>query len=150
LLTHLMTPPLSASPSPLYPPCVLPSLGGGRAKGQEGAVARAAGPSGEGIELDTAVSGSAGKRRRNDDDRNDRNSKRSTVMRVCTAGEGSGSDSGTDPEPKIWAASPVENTPWGPNQTVRSIPGGHGMEGLPPSWSLHRVMASLYRAPEFR
>jgi hypothetical protein len=23
-------------------------------------------------------------------------------------------------------------------------PGGHGMEGLPPSWSLHRVMASLW------
>jgi hypothetical protein len=51
---------------------------------------------------------------------------------------------GTDPEPKIWAASPVENTPWGPNQAVRSITGGHGMEGLPPSWSLHRVMASLW------
>jgi hypothetical protein len=51
---------------------------------------------------------------------------------------------GTDPEPKIWAASPVENTPWGPNQAVRSIPGGHRMEGLPPSWSLHRVMASLW------
>ena len=50
----------------------------------------------------------------------------------------------TGPEPKIWAASPVENTPWGPNQAVRSIPGGHGMEGLPPSWSLHRVMASLW------
>jgi hypothetical protein len=50
----------------------------------------------------------------------------------------------TDPEPKIWAASPVENTPWGPNQAVRSTPGGHGMEGLPPSWSLHRVMASLW------
>jgi hypothetical protein len=39
------------------------------------------------MELDTVVSGSAGKRRRNDDDRNDRNSKRSAVMRVCTAGE---------------------------------------------------------------
>jgi hypothetical protein len=31
-----------------------------------------------------------------------------------------------------------------PNQAVRSIPGGHGMEGLPPSWPLHRVMASLW------
>jgi hypothetical protein len=41
----------------------------------------------------------------------------------------------TDPEPKIWAASPVENTPWEPNQAVRSIPRGHGTEGLPPSWS---------------
>jgi hypothetical protein len=40
------------------------------------------------------VSGSAGKRRRDDDDRNDRNSKRSAVMRVCMAGEGSGSDLG--------------------------------------------------------
>jgi hypothetical protein len=50
----------------------------------------------------------------------------------------------TDPEPKIWAASPVENTPWEPNQAVRSIPGGHGMEGLPPSRSLHGVMASLW------
>jgi hypothetical protein len=48
----------------------------------------------EGVELDTVVSGSAGKRRRNDDDRNDRNCKRSAVMRVCTAGEGSGSDLG--------------------------------------------------------
>jgi hypothetical protein len=34
------------------------------------------------MDLDTVVSGcSAGKRRRNDDDRNDRNSKRSAVMR---------------------------------------------------------------------
>jgi hypothetical protein len=46
------------------------------------------------MELDTIVSGSAGKRRRNDDNRNDRNCKRSAVMRVCTAGEGSGSDLG--------------------------------------------------------
>jgi hypothetical protein len=46
------------------------------------------------MELDTAVSGSAGKRRRNDEDRNDRNIKRSAVMRVCTAGEGSGGDLG--------------------------------------------------------
>jgi hypothetical protein len=37
----------------------------------------------EGMELDTVVSGSAGKRRRNEDNRNDRNSKRSAVMRVC-------------------------------------------------------------------
>jgi hypothetical protein len=50
----------------------------------------------------------------------------------------------TDPEPKIWAASPDENTPWGPNKAVRSIPRGHGTEGLPPSWSLHRVMTSLW------
>jgi hypothetical protein len=49
----------------------------------------------EGMVLDTVVSGSAGKRRRNDDNRNDRNCKRSAVMRVCTAGEGrSGSDLG--------------------------------------------------------
>jgi hypothetical protein len=48
----------------------------------------------EGMELETVVSGSARKRRRNDDDRNDRNSKRSAVTRVCTAGEGSGSDLG--------------------------------------------------------
>ena len=48
----------------------------------------------EGLELNTAVSGSAGKRRRDDDDRNDRNSKRSAVMRVCMVGEGSGSDLG--------------------------------------------------------
>jgi hypothetical protein len=34
----------------------------------------------EGIELDTIVSGSAGKQRRNEDNRNDRNSKRSEVM----------------------------------------------------------------------
>jgi hypothetical protein len=47
------------------------------------------------MELGTVVSGSAGKRRRNDEDRNDTNSKRSAVMRVCTAGEGSGSDSGS-------------------------------------------------------
>jgi hypothetical protein len=46
------------------------------------------------MELDTVVSGSAGKRRRNDDNRNVRNCKRSAVMRVCTAGEGSGSDLG--------------------------------------------------------
>jgi hypothetical protein len=45
----------------------------------------------EGVELDTVVSGSAGKRRRNGDDRNDRNIKRSAVMRVYTAGGGSGS-----------------------------------------------------------
>jgi hypothetical protein len=51
---------------------------------------------------------------------------------------------GTGPEPKIWAASPVENTSWEPNQAARSIPRGHGTEGLPPSWSLHRVMASLW------
>jgi hypothetical protein len=51
---------------------------------------------------------------------------------------------GTDPEPKIWAASPDENTPRGPNQAVRSIPGGHGTEGVPPSWSLHRVTASVW------
>ena len=48
----------------------------------------------EGMELDTVVSGSAGKRRRNDDNGNDRNCKRSAVMRVCTTGEGSGSDLG--------------------------------------------------------
>jgi hypothetical protein len=52
--------------------------------------------------------------------------------------------SGMDPEPKIWAASPDENTPWGPNQAVRSSPRGHGTEGLPPSRSLHRVMTSLW------
>jgi hypothetical protein len=34
------------------------------------------------MELDTVVSGSAGKRRRNDDNGNDRNCKRSAVMRV--------------------------------------------------------------------
>ena len=51
---------------------------------------------------------------------------------------------GTDPEPKIWAASPDENTPRGPNQAVRPIPGGHGTEGVPPSWSLHRVRASVW------
>jgi hypothetical protein len=39
------------------------------------------------MELDTIVSGSAGKRRRNEDNRNDRNNKRSAVMRVCKAGE---------------------------------------------------------------
>jgi hypothetical protein len=50
----------------------------------------------------------------------------------------------TDPEPKIWAASPDENTPRGPNQAVRPIPGGHGTEGVPPSWSLHRVRASVW------
>jgi hypothetical protein len=48
------------------------------------------------MELDTVVSRSAGKRRRNDDNRNDRNCKRSAVMRVCTAGEGSGSDLGAE------------------------------------------------------
>jgi hypothetical protein len=74
--------------------CSHPSWGGGRAKGQEGAGARASGPSGEGLELDTVVSGSAGKRRRNDNNRNDRYCKRSAVMRVCTAGDGSGSDLG--------------------------------------------------------
>ena len=46
------------------------------------------------MELDTVVSGSAGKRRRNDDNGNDRNCKRSAVMRVCTTGEGNGSDLG--------------------------------------------------------
>jgi hypothetical protein len=45
------------------------------------------------MELDTVVSGSTGKRRKNDDNGNDRNCKRSAVMRVCT-GEGSGSDLG--------------------------------------------------------
>ena len=50
----------------------------------------------------------------------------------------------TDPEPKIWAASPDENTPRGLNQAVRPIPGGHGTEGVPPSWSLHRVRASVW------
>jgi hypothetical protein len=49
----------------------------------------------EGMELDTVVSpGSAGKRRRNDDNGNGRNCKRSAVMRVCTTGEGSGSGLG--------------------------------------------------------
>ena len=48
----------------------------------------------EGMELDTVVSGSAGKRRRNDDNGNDRSCKRSAVMRVCTTGEGNGSDLG--------------------------------------------------------
>jgi hypothetical protein len=35
----------------------------------------------------------------------------------------------TGPEPKIWAASPVENTPWGPSQAVSSgpSPGGPAM-----------------------
>jgi hypothetical protein len=49
------------------------------------------------MELDTAVSGSAGKRRRNDDNRSDRNGKGSAVMRVCKAvkaGDGSGSGLG--------------------------------------------------------
>jgi hypothetical protein len=50
----------------------------------------------------------------------------------------------TDPEPKMWAASPDENTPRGPNQAVRSIPRGHGTEGVPLSWSLHPVMASVW------
>jgi hypothetical protein len=41
------------------------------------------------MELDTVVSGSAGKRRRNGDNGgNDRSCKRSAVMRVCTTGEG--------------------------------------------------------------
>jgi hypothetical protein len=53
-------------------------------------------------------------------------------------------NTGTDPEPKIWAASPDENTPRGPNQAVRSIPRWHGTEGVPLSWSLHRVMASVW------
>ena len=48
----------------------------------------------EGMELDTVVFGSAGKRRRNDDNGNDRSCKRSAVMRVCTTGEGNGSDLG--------------------------------------------------------
>ena len=48
----------------------------------------------EGMELDTVVFGSAGKRRRNDDNGNDRNCKRSAVMRVCTTGEGNGSEFG--------------------------------------------------------
>jgi hypothetical protein len=48
----------------------------------------------EGMELDTVVSGSAGKRRRNDDNGNDRNCKKSAVTRVCTTGEGSGSGFG--------------------------------------------------------
>jgi hypothetical protein len=48
----------------------------------------------EGMELDTIVSGSAGKRQRNEDNINYRNSKRSASMRVCKAGEGSGSDLG--------------------------------------------------------
>ena len=46
------------------------------------------------MELDTVVSGSAGKRRRNDDNRNDWNGKRSAVMRVCKAGDGGGSGLG--------------------------------------------------------
>jgi hypothetical protein len=73
-----------------------PLLGGDRAKGQEGAGARASGPSGgDGVGWTrTVVYGSAGKRRRSDGDRNDRNSKRSAVMRVCTTGEGSGSGLG--------------------------------------------------------
>jgi hypothetical protein len=40
------------------------------------------------------MSGSAGKRRRNDDNGNDRSCKRSAVMRVCTTGEGNGGDLG--------------------------------------------------------
>jgi hypothetical protein len=50
----------------------------------------------EGMELDTVVSGSAGKRTTAErgDDRNGRNSKRSALMRVCMAGEGSGGDLG--------------------------------------------------------
>jgi hypothetical protein len=71
-----------------------PILGGGRAKGQERGRTLGRLVPQEGMELDMVVSGSAEKRRRNGDDRNDRICKRSAVMRVCTAGEGSGSDLG--------------------------------------------------------
>jgi hypothetical protein len=85
-------------------PVVLPPLRGGRATPAPtplgGGVERKAKRrralgrlvSQEGMELDTVVSGSAGKRRRSDDNGNYRNCKRSAVMRVCTTGEGSGSD----------------------------------------------------------
>jgi hypothetical protein len=66
--------------------CSHPSWGGVEQKAKkERALGRLV--SQEGMELDTVVSGSAGKRRRNDDNRNDRNRncKRSAVMRVCTA-----------------------------------------------------------------
>jgi hypothetical protein len=72
--------------------CSHPSWGVERKAKRGRALGRLA--SQEGMELDTVVSGSAGKRRRSDDNGNDRNSKRSAVMRVCTTGEGSGSDLG--------------------------------------------------------
>ena len=73
--------------------CSHPSSGVVERKAKRGrALGRLA--SQEGMELDTVVSGSAGKRRRNDDNGNDRNCKRSAVMRVCTTGEGNGSDLG--------------------------------------------------------
>jgi hypothetical protein len=50
----------------------------------------------EGMELDTVVYGSAGKRRSNDDNGNDRNCKSSAVMRVCVCTTGEGSGSGSD------------------------------------------------------
>jgi hypothetical protein len=74
-----------------------PLLGGGRAKGQDGAGARASGLSGG------RDGGGHGGRvwlgwettRRNDDNGNGgRKYKRSAVMRVCTTGEGSGSGLG--------------------------------------------------------
>jgi hypothetical protein len=41
------------------------------------------------------------------------------------------------------AASPDESTPWGPNQAARSIHRGYGAGDLPPSRSLHPVMAVM-------
>ena len=66
------------------------------------------------------VSGSAGKRRRNDDNGNDRNCKRSAVMRVCTTGEGNGSDLG--------AGGSGNEASGGEMDGVRRASGGHWSE----------------------
>jgi hypothetical protein len=74
--------------------CSHPSWGVVERKAKRGRALAGRLVSQERMELVTVVSGSAGKRRRNDDNGNDRNCKRSAVMRVCTTGEGNGSDLG--------------------------------------------------------
>jgi hypothetical protein len=49
----------------------------------------------------------------------------------------------------IWAASPVENTPWGPNHAVRSIPGGMGRRDCHPVGPCTELWRR-YGALEFR
>ena len=100
LVVRTLSTTRTASRGGSAPPACCFAVERGRGRGIEGLplLVREAAHHGRGIyigmKLDTVVSGSAGKRRRNDDNGNDRSCKRSAVMRVCTTGEGNGSDLG--------------------------------------------------------
>jgi hypothetical protein len=78
-------------------------------------------------------------------------SKQNSRQQVLFSAASRATSTSTGPEPKIWAApptpSPDENTPWGPNQPVRSTPRGHGTWDGGAATQLvpaHRGMASLW------